>query len=436
MLNIYEQEEVICAEGTLGQGRKVFVYWVDGMLIDTGAEKMQESLIPFYKKYGFDQVVLTHNHEDHTGTAAWIEEHLQKPIFVHQNGVALCRLPGEYPKYRQQTWGGRIAFSPLPLPKIVQSRHHTWKVIYTPGHAGDHTAFYNEATGQLFSGDLFVSPKTKVMMATESVPEIRESLNKLLATDFRSLYCSHAGYLPNGRDMLQAKLENLENLTEATIDLAQKGLSALEIRDRLLPGAYPIIAFSEGEWDSLHVINSILQEGRPDRGAESRDNVAETARLVLKVFTPEDAHAARDFWGDEEVMKASGGATPHSALPQVLDGYRKCQLEKGLSVYAVVEKSTGEVIGAAGFNITESDGRAELIYHFSRNSWGKGYATEAVSACIGLARQHPNTHLVHASADPANQGSLRILEKTGFRSIGMKWFDDTLQHEPYYELPV
>lgn len=269
MLNLYEREGVIFAEGTLGQGRKVFVYWVDGMLIDTGAEKMQESLIPFYKKYGFDRVVLTHNHEDHTGTAAWIEEHLQKPIFVHPNGVALCRLPGDYPRYRQQTWGGRKAFSPLPLPEIVHSRHQTWKVIYTPGHASDHTAFYNEATGQLFSGDLFVSPKTKVMMATESVPMIMDSLKKLLATDFRSLYCSHAGYFPNGRDMLQAKLKNLESLAEATIDLAQKGFSALEIRDRLLPGAYPIIAFSEREWDSLHVIESILQDSQFNQGGRA-----------------------------------------------------------------------------------------------------------------------------------------------------------------------
>lgn len=146
------------------------------------------------------------------------------------------------------------------------------------------------------------------------------------------------------------------------------------------------------------------------------NNLAETERLALRDFTLADVQAAREFWGDEEVMKASGGATSHSALPQVLAGYRKCQLEKGLSVYAVVEKSTGEVIGAAGFNLTESDGHAELIYHFSRNSWGKGYATEAVCACIELARQHPGTDLIHASADPAIRGRSAFWRRQGFAS--------------------
>lgn len=264
MLNIYEKEGVMCAEGLLSQGRKVFVYWVDGMLIDTGAEKLLESLMPFYKQHEFDQVVLTHNHEDHSGTAAWIEEHLRTPIYVHPQGIELCRLPGDYPRYRQLTWGGRRAFQPLPLPEIVFSRNREWQVIHTPGHADDHVSLYNEATGQLFSGDLFVSPKTKVLMASESVPLIMASLKKLLATDFRSLFCSHAGYFPNGREMLEAKLRNLEKLTGDVTFLAREGLSAPEIRDRLLPGAYPIITFSEGEWDSLHVIGSILNDDAPE----------------------------------------------------------------------------------------------------------------------------------------------------------------------------
>lgn len=260
MLKVYEREDVLCAECTLENfGKKDFVYLVDGMLIDTGAEKMQEHLIPFYRQHTFDQVVLTHNHEDHTGTAAWIEENLKVPIYVHPDGVELCRQPGDYPEYRQLTWGGRKAFHPLPLQETVNSRHHKWQVINTPGHANDHVSFYHEETGRLFCGDLFVSPKTKVIMATESIQQIMGSLKRLLATDFRSLFCSHAGYFPNGREMLETKLQNLKKLTEDVKKLGSEGLTAPEIRDRLLPGAYPIIAFSKGEWDSLHVIESILK---------------------------------------------------------------------------------------------------------------------------------------------------------------------------------
>ena len=135
-------------------------------------------------------------------------------------------------------------------------------------------------------------------------------------------------------------------------------------------------------------------------------------------------------------MKGTGGAAPHAVLPQVLAGYRDCHVEKGLSVYGVVERSTDELIGAAGFNLQGPNGQAELIYHFSQKSWGKGYATEAASVCIELARQHPEIRLLYASAAPANGGSLKILEKMGFTFIEMKWFEDTQQYEPFYELPL
>lgn len=164
--------------------------------------------------------------------------------------------------------------------------------------------------------------------------------------------------------------------------------------------------------------------------------VGETERLALKVFSPEDAIAAQQFWGDEAVMEQAGGAAPHAILLQVLASYRECHIEKGLSVYGVLEKGTGELIGAAGFNLHGLNGQAELIYHFSKRNWGKGFATEAARVCIELARKRPEIGLLYASAAPANEGSLKVLEKVGFNYIELKWFEDTQQHEPYYELPL
>lgn len=164
--------------------------------------------------------------------------------------------------------------------------------------------------------------------------------------------------------------------------------------------------------------------------------VFDTERMVLRVFTPADAVAAQQFWGDEKVMEFAGGAAPHAVLPQVLASYQNCHLANGLSVYGVIEKDSNEMIGAAGFNIHETLDRAELIYHFAQKSWGKGYATEAVHACVALAQTHPECALIHASAAPDNQQSLKILEKAGFRYQGMKWFEDSQQEEPYYEMHV
>lgn len=162
--------------------------------------------------------------------------------------------------------------------------------------------------------------------------------------------------------------------------------------------------------------------------------IYETERLILKVFEPGDEHEAEEFWGNDEVMAHCSGATPKERLPKIIDFYMKCHEEKSLSVYAVVEKESKKVIGAAGFNVEDSTKTVELIYHFAKDSWGKGYATEAADACVNIAKSNKLVKCISASADPRNTSSLKVLEKIGFEFHSMKWFDDTKQEEPYYEM--
>lgn len=264
MLTSYVKEGVLCAEGTIEKyGRKVFVYLVDGMLIDSGPEVLLTELEPFFEEQDFDQVVFTHNHEDHTGNAAFLAENFQIPLLMNEKGISLCLADGEYPLYRQLIWGQRKAFTAKPISEVIRSKNLEWKVIYTPGHASDHVSFLNEETGRLFSGDLYVSPHTKVTMATESVKQMMDSLETLLACRFTHLYCSHAGYFPNGKEVLQQKLEKLREMSEKILQLDAEGLSVEDINDALFPGNYPIVLYSEREWDTHHTIRSVIKELKP-----------------------------------------------------------------------------------------------------------------------------------------------------------------------------
>lgn len=275
MIKVYEKEQVLCVEGILEETRsKVFVYLVDGMLIDTGAEKLQKELEMFFTDHSFDQVVLTHHHEDHTGNAAWLQQHVEVPFFLHPLGMPIIEDDGEYPEYRKITWGNRRAFNALPLGERVRSRTLEWQVIHTPGHADDHVALFHEESGRLFTGDLFVSPKTRVMMKTESVPLIMASLRKLLALPFTSVFCSHAGFLENGRALLEQKLNHLENLQQTIIDRYKKGQTPSEINQQLFQKTYPIIKFSNREWDTIHIVTSVVFdfESRKNQCIQPRAN--------------------------------------------------------------------------------------------------------------------------------------------------------------------
>lgn len=256
------KEDVTCFAGQMEiDGRKVsiiYVFLVDGMLIDTGPKNLEAQLIDFYHAASFDVVALTHSHEDHTGTASWIQEHRKVPIYIHPKGIEVCAEPCSYPKYRQITWGIRKEFHALPLQETIQSRSREWKVIYTPGHADDHVTLLDEQSGILFSGDLFLSPKTKVIMASESIPVIMDSIRTLLRYDFKSMFCCHAGFIQDGKGMLQQKLDYLENLCGEVMRLHEEGFSAIEIDKKLFPNKYPIYYISDGEWDSLHIVTSII----------------------------------------------------------------------------------------------------------------------------------------------------------------------------------
>jgi endoribonuclease LACTB2 len=244
------------------QGVKLNVHCfvVDGVLIDTGAKSLEKEFKPFFKQQDIDQVVITHFHEDHTGGAAFLQEELQLPIYMNDRMLDYCKKKADYPFYRKLFWGKRKPFQAKAIGKTFSSRHAKWDVIETPGHAIDHLTFLNRETGQLFTGDLYCQEKTKVVLREESVPTTIASLKHVLTYEFGEVFCCHAGYLEDGRAALQKKLEHLLDLQGIIIKLHEDGMSPIQISKTLFPKKYPIILFSSREWDSLHIVNSILEE--------------------------------------------------------------------------------------------------------------------------------------------------------------------------------
>ncbi len=162
----------------------------------------------------------------------------------------------------------------------------------------------------------------------------------------------------------------------------------------------------------------------------------ETDRLILRTLKSTDVDAVMKFWGDAEVMKYCGGAGTRERELKAIEFYITLQNQKGFSPYIVTLKENNEVIGACGFNPTKNDNEIELIYHFAKKYWGKGYATEASRACVNYACSNLKINKIIASIDPKNKNSRKILEKIGFEYKHMRWFKDTKQEEPYFELAV
>ncbi|PAV29190.1 MBL fold metallo-hydrolase [Virgibacillus profundi] len=230
----------------------------DGVLIDTGSKSLLKEFSPFFAQADVDKVMITHFHEDHTGGAAFLQNEYKLPIYMNEMTIGECSQEADYPLYRQLFWGKRVPFQAEPIGNTFTSRNATWDVINTPGHAKDHLSFLNRETGQLFSGDLYVHPKTKVVLREENIPSIINSIENVLTYDFGELFCCHAGYVKDGRQALTRKLDYLKELQENICLLQKQGYNEHEIKEKVFKKKYPITFLSGGEWDSIHIIRSIL----------------------------------------------------------------------------------------------------------------------------------------------------------------------------------
>jgi [ribosomal protein S5]-alanine N-acetyltransferase len=103
------------------------------------------------------------------------------------------------------------------------------------------------------------------------------------------------------------------------------------------------------------------------------------------------------------------------AARRTIERAGEAQQRHGVCLWAVVEKSIGEVVGACGFHRTGEGPELELAYHFKKSNWGRGFATEATRACVLYAREKLAATRIIAGVSPENHASRRVLEKAGFR---------------------
>lgn len=155
--------------------------------------------------------------------------------------------------------------------------------------------------------------------------------------------------------------------------------------------------------------------------------ISETERLLLRTWTYADADALFEICRDAEVMLHIGNRQPYRNIEDAkkfLDWAVTYQKKNGFCRWAVVEKSSGKIIGNCGFMRLES-GEIELGYLFARKSWGKGYATEAAGECLKYGFRNLGFTKIIALTDLDHTASQKVLEKIGFTRRGAEKFSIT-----------
>jgi [ribosomal protein S5]-alanine N-acetyltransferase len=143
--------------------------------------------------------------------------------------------------------------------------------------------------------------------------------------------------------------------------------------------------------------------------------VLETERLLLRPFTFGDELPLFSVLGDPVAMTYYPRAKTREEVRDWVARFRLSFLKNGIGLLAVLQKSTGELIGDCGTLEQEVEGSTEIEvgYHIRRDLWKLGLATEAARVCYDYALREFNPPRVISLIRPENLASRRVAEKNG-----------------------
>ncbi len=146
----------------------------------------------------------------------------------------------------------------------------------------------------------------------------------------------------------------------------------------------------------------------------------ETERLVLRRWHRGDIEALYEQQSDPIVARYLPRGTrtreeAEQALAARIAGRGLADDDDEISL-AVERREDGRVIGDLTLWLRSAEwAQAEIGYVFSPDAAGRGFATEAARALVGVAFDALGAHRVYARADARNVGSTRLLERLGMR---------------------
>jgi RimJ/RimL family protein N-acetyltransferase len=148
----------------------------------------------------------------------------------------------------------------------------------------------------------------------------------------------------------------------------------------------------------------------------------ESARLVLREFTPADVDLLVDLDADPRVMHfiTGGRPTPREEVEaEILPRWLRYYAESpGLGFWAAQDKA-GVFLG--WFHLRPGEGHGddepELGYRLRHEAWGRGYATEGSQALIDHGFTEHGLRRVLAETMAVHTASRRVMEKCGMRLL-------------------
>jgi RimJ/RimL family protein N-acetyltransferase len=168
--------------------------------------------------------------------------------------------------------------------------------------------------------------------------------------------------------------------------------------------------------DECEIVGQILKNNPIARNYLKEDFMLQTQRLILRRWHDEDAPRLFALASDPEVGPAAGWE-PHKSVEESLKIIHTAF--NFPTVFAIVSKETGKIIGCIGFlydeHLCKNETESLMGYWIGKEYWNKGYVTEAAKECIRYAFEELKLSRIWCGNFKENARSACVQKKCGFK---------------------
>ncbi len=158
-----------------------------------------------------------------------------------------------------------------------------------------------------------------------------------------------------------------------------------------------------------------MSQARPDRPQPD---------VGLRSWSPDDLELMERLLGDPAMTEHLGGPESPEKLRSRLVRYLQLRPENG-RMYVVTVGPEHEPAGSVGYWRHDGSGAPTLETGWSvlREFQGRGVATLAMQACLGLAAANTDAPTIHAYPSVDNAPSNALCRRLGFELLGASRFE-------------
>jgi len=147
-----------------------------------------------------------------------------------------------------------------------------------------------------------------------------------------------------------------------------------------------------------------------------------TSRLTLRPFSLEDSASLHRIMNEPNIMQYFPNPDPPEMdrVQNIIENQLTHWEAHNLGWWAVVPRGDKHLIGWNGLQYLPETDEVEVAYLLGKQSWGRGYATEAARASLAFEFETLGLRKIIGLTHPKNIASQKVLLKCGLKYIEQK----------------